>query len=395
MNEKERSEDRARRSRARRRRHRILYLVISLVVLVLLLILVLSLVHRMQNASGTQLIGDLGVTVEEEGGDLGELAVDSALGTQFESYQGGVALLTEDEFRIYSSSGKQEFYRQVAMSTPVLKTGGKVNLIFDRGGTSYFVVNNRKETLNKTVSLPIINAGVNKSGWCAIIGQESGYKSAITVLNDRQEEVYYAYFAKSYVTCAAVSGDGKYLVSGAVLQEEGTFLTRISLYDLSTPDPVQQIDLPDVTVLDLAFLDNGQLAVLTEESLLLYHREGGKLTLQEETGFGSDYLRAYSLNGGNFACAVISRFKVGGQGRLILMDGSGAEATPLTIEEQVVSMSAAGTYIAVLTATDVQIYNKKLELVKSESQLTDVRQVLMRSDGSALLVSTNSVRVFQ
>lgn len=393
MNEQERSEDRARRSRIRRRRHRLIYLVLLLALAALVLSVTLWLVNHLKNSSGTQIVGDLGVTVAEEGGTLGELAVDSALGTQFSAYQGGVALLTGDEFRIYSSSGKQSFYRQVTMSTPILRTGGKVNLVFDRGGTSYFVVNNQKETLNKTLSLPIINAGVNEKGWCAITAQEKGYKCAVTVLNDKQQEVYYAYFSASYVTAAAVSNDGSYLVTGAVLQEDGLYLTRLSLYDLSEPTPVQQIDLSDVTVLDLRFLENGNLVVLTEESLLIYSRNGDTLELLQQTSFDGENLRAYSLEGGNFACVVLSRFKVGGQGRLVLMDGSGNETQPLTIEEQVVSMSASGTYIAVLTATDVQIYNKKLELVKSESQLTDVRKVLMRSDGTALLVSTNSVRV--
>jgi len=205
MTDRERSEDRARRSRIRRRRHRLIYLVFFLV-LVAAAVGIAVWAAGLLGGSGTQLVSDLGVTVEEDGGSLDELAVDSALGTQFSAYQGGVALLTGDEFRIYSSSGKQAFYRQVTMSSPVLRTGGRVNLIFDRGGTSYFIVNNQKETLNKEVSLPIINAGVNEQGWSTVTSQESGYKCVVTVLNDRQKEVYYAYFSSSYVTAAAVCG---------------------------------------------------------------------------------------------------------------------------------------------------------------------------------------------
>lgn len=379
-------------SKKRRNRRIILLSLVTLVVLAACIILVV-LQRRGTFASMT----DFGILVEEgEQGGLSELNVDSSLKSQFFAYEGGIAILLPDEFRIYDHSGKQSYYSQISMSDPVLKTGGKVNLIFDQGGNSYLFVNNEKETLNKSDSLPIINGGVNKNGWSALVAQENGYKAKITVFDDRQEEVFYAYSSSRYVLCADVSPSNKTMAAGLIGQEEGEFLSQVVLYSLDREDPVCTVDLGDALLLEARFLDDGTLSVVTEDRLLLFRQKGDTLEQVDELSYNNDYLRNYSLDGSDFACAVVSRFKVGGQGSLVVLRGKNPEEPlTLTVDEPVLALSAAGDRIAVLTASEIRIYSGELELVHSVSDIEDVRSVIMREDGSCLMIRTNSVKVLQ
>lgn len=383
------------RASRRHRRNRIIYIVSSSVIILLLVLLLYWIIKSLHEGTTTQLIEDLGIRVEEQGGDINELSVDSALGTQFTAYKDGIALLTGNEFRVYSSGGNQDYYSQLSYSVPILKTGGDVNLIFDRGGTNFFIVNNLKETLNKTTSMPIINGEVNGTGWVSLIAQERGYKNIITVYDKNQKEYYFAYFSSSYALCSSVSEDGKYLAAGSIYEDKGAYGSKICFYDMNEPEAVSIVELEDSTVLDVKFLKNNHLAVVTDNEINLYEIKDNKLNLLKEVDYQGEYLRSYSLGGDNYVAAIISKYKIGGQGRLLVIDGSNNEPEPIPIDHQIISMSASGTYISILTANEVQVYNRGLSLLKSDKELLDVRKVLVRNDSSVLEISTNSVRVFK
>ncbi|MEG1579604.1 MAG: hypothetical protein RR336_12660, partial [Oscillospiraceae bacterium] len=58
------------------------------------------------------------------------------------------------------------------------------------------------------------------------------------------------------------------------------------------------------------------------------------------------------------------------------------------------SLSAAGRYIAVLTADSLQIYTSDLQLYASLETTQGARQAVMRADGTALLMSGEAAWVY-
>ena len=72
-------------------------------------------------------------------------------------------------------------------------------------------------------------------------------------------------------------------------------------------------------------------------------------------------------------------------GSLTLLDAQGVEQS-FGINEEVLDVSAAGDYVAVLTSNELNIYKNDLSVYASTSNSWGARRVLMREDGSALLV---------
>ena len=76
------------------------------------------------------------------------------------------------------------------------------------------------------------------------------------------------------------------------------------------------------------------------------------------------------------------------------MDTKGRELGSLEIREEVLSISAAGKYLGVLYADRLVIYNQDLQTYATLQGADFVQEVLMRPDGSALLISAESAGLF-
>ena len=58
------------------------------------------------------------------------------------------------------------------------------------------------------------------------------------------------------------------------------------------------------------------------------------------------------------------------------------------------SLSAAGRYIAVLTGKQLNIYTRDLELYATLDSTQGAREVLLMEDGSAVLISADSASFY-
>jgi hypothetical protein len=105
------------------------------------------------------------------------------------------------------------------------------------------------------------------------------------------------------------------------------------------------------------------------------------------------YLKSYALSG-SFAAMLVGKYRSGSQAELVTVDAQGTPSTGRAINEQVLSLSAAGKYVAVLTADRLDIYNQKLDLYDTLEGTDGARRVLMRSDGTALLIGSGTARLY-
>ena len=76
------------------------------------------------------------------------------------------------------------------------------------------------------------------------------------------------------------------------------------------------------------------------------------------------------------------------------MDANGEVLGELELGEEVLDLSAAGRYIAVLYTDRCVIYNSALQEYASLVGTDSIRAVLQRQDGSALLLGAEEARLF-
>ena len=78
----------------------------------------------------------------------------------------------------------------------------------------------------------------------------------------------------------------------------------------------------------------------------------------------------------------------------MVVDRKGEEQAVLALEEQVLSISAAGRYVGVLTADRLDIYDQELNVYHTLDGTQSARKVLQRTDGSAMLINNDTARIY-
>ena len=173
-------------------------------------------------------------------------------------------------------------------------------------------------------------------------------------------------------------------------QEDSVFVSNVVLYRLDQEEPAADYDISDGLVMAIGQQDSRLVTV--SDTCLTYAGQDGEI--RATYSYSGSYLREYDLNGDGFAALLLNRYRSGSVGRLVTVDTDGQEIASLDVNEEILSISSAGSYLAVLYMDSVVIYTEELEPYAALEGTDYARSVLMRQDGSALLLASDSARLF-
>lgn len=233
--------------------------------------------------------------------------------------------------------------------------------------------------------------------------EKKNYKGCVSVY-DLTGELLFAFNSSQRFVVDACSFDGGQKLAAVTLgQENSVFVSNVVLYNLKesgdqnvvTGDGVEipsyaDYDIQDGLVLEIAEQE-GSLLSVTDTSLDQTDQQGENLWSYSYQG---EYLREYDLGGDNFTALLINRYRSGSVGRLVTVGEDGEELASLDVNEEIVDISAAGRYLAVLYTDQLVIYTPELETYAALVGTGSAVSVLQQKDGSALLLSADSAKVF-
>lgn len=318
---------------------------------------------------------------------------DSAADNRFALLGDGLAVLSGTELRVLDGEGRQACSILVSMENPALTAAGDRAVAYDVGGTELYVVDAAGTVLLHMTADPAetyIAASLNGKGWLAVTAEKKGYKGSVRVYSDKLdgEPVFEFKSSQRFVTGACVTEDCRSMAAVTLGQTGGVFVSSIVLYDLDAQAPKAGWDVQDGLVLELRD-KAGLLAAVSDTGLTLTDGGGG-----ETYGFGGWYLREYDLSGDGYSVLLLNRYRSGSVGRLVTVGDDGQEIASLDVREGVLGVSAAGRYAAVLYLDRLVIYNRELQEYASLTGTDYAKSVLVREDGSALLLSSESAKLF-
>lgn len=317
---------------------------------------------------------------------------DAASSNRFATLGDSLVVLSDTSLRVLDGSGKDLWSTAVRMESPALVSGGGRAVAYDVGGTALYVLDSSGlvEDLTDKEAEPIISARLNGDGWLAVTAEKKNYKGAVSVYNKKLELVFGFHSSQRFLMDAWVTDDGKYLAAVALGQESGTFVSNVVLYDLTQTDPAADYDVSDGLV--LAIGQQGDAIVTVADSCLHLADTAG-----EERGsyrYDGAYLREFSMTGQDYTVLLLNRYQSGSVGRLVTVGTDGGEIASLDVNEEVLSVSAEGRYIAVLYLDRLVVYNRDLQVYASLNGTGYAREALMRPDGSVLLLGSESAKLF-
>jgi hypothetical protein len=309
----------------------------------------------------------------------------------FASLDGTLLVCSDTALQLYSNSGLQYINEQVKMEQPVISTCGTYAVAYDVGGNDLYLIHNKKivQKYSSESGCGLLSARANENGFLAVVEQTSGYKASVKVFDDQANLMLAENVSSEYVMDAIVTPTNRQLVVLTIGQHNRKFDSTITLYDCQEGDRLYQTTLEDQFVLDLNWRD-GQLWIQERDGAAVLDDELNVIGSWSEP---SQYLQGYSLEGDNHAVEVFSWYKAGGSGEVLLIGSDGEASVSKAISGQVLSVSAAGRYIAVLTTDALTIYTGNLTEYSSTENKGAQRAIINR-DGATMLIGADSTRLY-
>lgn len=310
--------------------------------------------------------------------------------SRFAAIDGSLVTVAANQVRLLDERSQVLYQNSVRFLHPDLVSGGGVAVAYDIGGTALYALDSKGLRWQQETEGELIAVTVNPHGYVTAVYNKSGAKAAVTVWDSNGAAVFTFQSAQRFVMTAALGQDDRTLAAVTMGQEDGKFQSFLVLYHTDSDKMVATTPVDGGVAYALETLQR-EFCAVTEQGLYLLD-SGGEL--KASYSYGGQFLRRCVVGDGGWAALLLSRYKSGGYASLITVDGDGNELGGCDIDGEVLDISTAGRYVAVLFSDRLTIYDKYLTEVATLPDVSEVRAVLMRADGSVVLAGASGASLY-
>ena len=196
-----------------------------------------------------------------------EYRFEAGLDTIYAPFRSGLAVSSGDTYSFISGLGDSSFSLQLRYNHPALCTSDKYVLTYDRGGTGVSVTNSYAEYLRTEVGSPILTASMNREGAFALVTDEEGYRSGVSVYSEKQELLCQWLTTEYYVLFASISPESDCFAVAGLGQgsEELSLSTKVFYFRIGDTEPSWEIDLGQRQIYAMTHDKSGGLVILCDD----------------------------------------------------------------------------------------------------------------------------------
>lgn len=372
-------------ARRRKLRHRLL-----IMAGVVLLVAALAALYFFSDGPAGQPQEDAAISVS--GAVMESFSFDAHSSNEYAAFNGGLAVASVSGLSVYAADGAESCVLQTTMATPRVLSCGEAVMAYDVGGYNLMAVGKKgTELLNVTAAKPILDADLSPDGYVCYSTSESGYKSILYVYNPRGAMIYRWLSSSQYLPICTVSPEGTYMAAVALGQANGIFESSLVVFRTDSEEIYSTVTLGNELFYDLEFLEDGTLCAVGESSSMWLRMDG---TVLGKYSYGGAYLKDFDFGGSGFLTLSLNMYKAGNSCTVVTVSPSGEELGSSSYTEEILDSSAAGNYVAVLTANGLDLYKQDMTRTARLDATQSATAVVMRMDGTALLLSGGTGRKF-
>ena len=327
------------------------------------------------------------------GGDAsyGTYSFDAHNSNCYADFDDGLAVASVGGLSTYTSDGRVAFVSQGQISLPQIKAAEDTVMAFDVGGNTLLALHKTNgEVLRVETEKAILDADISADGDICYVAPEGGYKSVLTVYNEKQELIFRWLSTSTFMPLCAVSEKGDSLAAIGLDQKDGSFSSVLNLFRTDTDQIVKTVHLGSDLVYDLMY-ENDTICAVGENGVTYLSADGEVL---QTYSYDGKYLKDFDDSGNGFLALSLNTYRAGNRYSLVVMDETMEEPISVYIGREIIDLSAAGKYIAVLTTDGLTVYDRDLAVCSQTKNTETATSVLMRPDGTALLLGGGTGRLY-
>ncbi len=298
----------------------------------------------------------------------------------------GFAAVSDVSCRLYGIGG--EVLCTAARSYPDVQiaTAEGYAAVWSEGGTSLTLLQ-ADGPVDISVVGGVTAADVNGEGTLAVLAGEVGYKGSVSVVAPDGTALYRVYVGSGYPLDADVSPDSR-SVAILTMTAEGS---SVLIYGVNSEELAAEYREEGRSCFELEYLGDGRILLLASDGAVFLKNDGKRLG---SLSFDGGYLKDYGWGDG-FAALLLGRYQAGSASCVVLTDTAGTPLKSLDIEGEVQGLHAAGKYLAVRCSDRTLVYDSELNELGCLESSVGVQAAMMRSTGSAVIISGGEAAVFE
>lgn len=219
-----------------------------------------------------------------------------------------VAVVQNDRLVYLNSRAKKILEYEHNFINPVFKTKNK-RAIFYCADTTNFIVTSSSDVLydlNETSKLlegAIITADIGSNGNLAFANWSSDCVCQINLYNNKLKREFYYNFSRERVVDLSLSDNGNYLCAVLIDAKNASLYSRVVVFDVTNPEPIFDRKLENEVAVDIEFLSENKIELLTMSSLYTF-KYNSKKEMEKTLDFSSNQLLKYSFEDSSRRCSV-------------------------------------------------------------------------------------------
>ena len=298
----------------------------------------------------------------------------------------GFAAVSDISCRLYGRNG--EILCTASRSYPQLQIAGAEGCaaVWSEGGSDLTILRPSGHA-DLNFSGGVTAADVNDQGTAVVLAGEIGYKGSVTVVDGENNPVYRVYIGSGYPLDADISPDSR-RVAILSLTAGGS---SVSVYETDSEELRAEYTEEGRSCFDLEYLSEGRLMLVSSDRAA-FVKDDGKLL--GELSFDGEYLKGYA-SGDGYVVLLLGRYKAGSTGRILIADTAGNLLRSLDTSDETEGVSASGKYLAVRYTDETVLYDSELNVLGSLQDTAGIQAAVMRSDGSAVIISGGKAAIFE
>ena len=186
----------------------------------------------------------------------------------------GMVSASRDGYRYHSMVEDNRFYTGSSFGSPAITAGNRLALIYGRGGDTLAVHTSYGQVWSKTLDSTILSASMNAKGAFALVTNETGYRCAVSVYNNKQTLLCKWLSSQYYILSASVNHTANAFAALCFSAENAGVKTQVLLFRVGEEQAFATVDLQGRSVCSMKYDNSGNLFILCEDSLLAVDGNG-------------------------------------------------------------------------------------------------------------------------
>ena len=275
--------------------------VLVLILVVFLLFSVISNFGEITYDNFFYLFKDFSNAVDIESSNYDSLSYTSDTRHFFSLYRGGLVVVNPSNVSVYTATGRNTLNTTSQFSSPCVESSDKYFLVYDTADTEFAIYNSFSRVYSETLEYPITAACFADDGKFAVITRDISHKSLVKVYKNNFKPVF-AVPENLYAFDVSMSSREDKLAICYYDNGTGNGSSQIAVYSVSNAKKLTTISIEGEFLIQSGFLDNGNLAVITNSSVKIYDKN---FDLKTSLAYNNAQLTGFDINSYGVAVSYV------------------------------------------------------------------------------------------